>query len=330
MLMRITLMASLVGLSAQAQEPPATWDEVYELPVSSAWLSVVWARSAEVWVAGGRQILVDALDGKIRSTSLPNLGVSTVANTYRGVFAAGSHGAIWRIDAQGIHLEHQDVVGEKLKGRDRHQILQIGEAELSGRRGILALSTEAIFSERPGDWRLLASDAESNGQFANDLLFARWFARPQGCDSPTWLSFAGAHREGILTCRDRRSILLRAEKGFPLAHLPPGCGNPVQAAGGRDLAPTILCDGKIAIWTHRNGEWHALRTSFRPSGIAATERCVFAVTQRTVWRQCRPAPASSDAPKALPNSRLPTHAGTPETQGRLLDGELGSLKSSTE
>lgn len=292
MIARIVCVAALVSISARRQEPRGDWEKLYELPVGNAWLGAVWADGKDDWMAGGREVLIYNRAKRAeaaRVAPIPGLAVTAFGSTSRGVFGVGSHGAIWKITAHDVHLEHQARPTEQRRLRDPDQLLQIGDAEVAGAPGVLAVGMRAVFSARTGEWANIADKA--GAKLANELLFGQWFSRPEGCDSITWLVSPRSHREGVLVCGDRRIFEVRDHHMNPLPPLPKACREVWHAAGGARWGTTILCGGKGLVWKQAGpAAWSQVPAPVGVDNIAATESCIFAVSKRSLWRLCEAEP----------------------------------------
>lgn len=314
MIARIVCVATLLAISAAPRKPDGNWERLFELPEGQAWLETVWADGKYGWVAGGRDVIIfnrAKETDEVSVSAIPGLAVTALGATSRGVYGVGSHGAIWRIDRDRAHLEHQERPTEKRRLRDPDQLLQVGDAVVAGKAGVLAVGTRALFSSRLGEWAAVAGP--TGGQLVEDRLFGHWFSRPKGCDSITWLVSARSHREGVLVCGDRRVFGVRDQDVKPLPPLPKGCAEVWHAAGGATWGTTILCGGKGLVWKQDGpAAWSQVPAPANLDNIAATESCIFAVSRRSLWRRCEV--KVSAAPESGPESPVvqPPKLAAPE------------------
>jgi hypothetical protein len=274
------------------------WQKVYEGTAKETRFASVWAANAETWVAGGKKLLVVGKGASIHEHQLGGLIVMGIRQTPRGLFAFGSHGAIWKIQDNDVHLEYQARKTEIRKPRDPDMLFTLGEVEVDGKNGLLASGGIAVFSETPGAWQRI-TDEEKARKLTIDELYGKWFPRPANCDSPTWVPISSARRYGILVCRNRSAFLVRDTVLTALPRMPKDCRGYISGAEGGTQSTTVLCDERRSLWQLRGSSWTEIKTGFMPDGMAASDNCIFAVSQRSVWRRCTAPPTPAAKPAAI-------------------------------
>jgi len=102
----------------------------------------------------------------------------------------------------------------------------------------------------------------------------------------------------------------------PLPRMPSACGGYINGDDGGTQGLTALCDGRRSLWQLRGSVWIEIKTDFVPDGMSATSNCIFAVSNRSVWRKCVTPPTPAIKPTAIkvesPNQAVVT--STPKIQ----------------
>lgn len=309
--MKALLLSILaVQLTPSSNGPPEGWELVYQLNAPDSWLATVWANSAGAWAAGGKDILVNSSGVDVRATLIQGRGVLEISQHARGLFAVGTHGAIWRIDGRGATLEHQTRPTSERRSRDIDTFFSVVDTEEGGAPGLMVLGVNPYFSSTSGQWHPL-SPIEGARKRSQSLLYGSAIPKPLGCGPATWLAFSGQTADGVLVCGDKRAFRVIDSATSPLPKLPKSCANVGRAAVGKhDLL--IVC-GMERLFELTAGDWREITTPFKVESAAATDSCIWAASRREVWRRCKAPSKSTNANSPAPSSARPP---APADKGR--------------
>ncbi len=317
MLLRATFLAALLAAAAQAEPPKETWELLHELKSKDTWIDALWAADKDQWVAGGKDLIVDSLSGEPRTTPIPGLAMVEIAPVRKQVWAVGSHGAIWEIDADGPALVFQLRDTSIRKARDPDLLMKVGAAEIAGEDGVLALGLRSVFRGPAGEWLALPDDPKVR-KSADDLFFFAKQASPPKCQPVSWRSFPGKLREGLVVCSNKDVFVLRERNASPLPRLPKACRDLLQAVDGGAWGISLLCGDESGIWNQKGDAWQRHSVPSKVHKISATNNCLFVASMQKVWRFCEggaprpnvqkvaPLPSVEQSRPKAPPARRPT------------------------
>jgi hypothetical protein len=273
----------LTGPAAAA--PP--WQKLYRRPEKDRGMLAVWADDAG-WFAAGPGLLVTGAPDGVKTQSLGERSIVAFSGASRAeLFAVGWDELILRLDGANWVSEHIALglpKGGKGHGRNAGDLLQ-GVVTLPRKPQpvVAAVGPALLLTRHPdGFWQL---PTEPDRQAAS-LLAQKGppEAPPQGCALASW-SWVARDR-GVFTCHDGRSFVFDAGKATPAGKLPRACQQAVDRARVHGSTAYTLCADQL--WRSDGARWQQVPGPGKMRDFAITDRCLYAVTDRDVWRRCSP------------------------------------------
>jgi len=262
---------------------PSGWEKLHEQPANQRVLGAVWADEAG-WFAAGAGVLITGGAGPPQIKALaPRWIVSFSGASRSELFAVGWEELILRLEGTKWIEEHL-VTGpvQDDRRRDHHLLEQVTPLMIDVNLMPAAVGPwQALVRHPDGTWQMLPEVPRQRV-----LLLAHEGpkgVRPAGCALASW-RWVSKDR-GVLACRDRRSFLFEGGQLAPLGRLPGVCkrlDRPHQH--GSDVY--TRCGGGLWHWDGQRWQRIAIPSDLRD--YAVTERCLYVVTERAVWRRCQP------------------------------------------
>jgi hypothetical protein len=269
-----------------AVTPPApAWEELYQRPGTEKGLAAVWADEAG-WFAAGTGVMITGGAGPPQAQALGPRSIVSFSGVSRSeLFAVGREELVLKL-AGTKWIEEHLVTGPV--------------ADDHGPRGDLLEQVTPLLidvQQMPaavGPWQVLVRHPDGTWQALPEVPRQRVLrlahegpreARPAGCALNAW-SWVAKDR-GVFSCRDRRAFVFGGGKATPVGRLPRSCPHPSRArTHGSDVY--TLCGGGLWRWDRQR--WQRVTGPSELRDFAVTERCLYVVTERAVWRRCGPQP----------------------------------------
>jgi hypothetical protein len=284
----LCIAASLVAGTALACEP---WSKVFDSAQKGVHFAAIIASGDAQWTAGGLRIVAASGASKPEEQALGEVAMEAFGSGPDGTtYAVGSHGSIWRRDSGSSWvLEHQSrPPGTRGKGRDADMLVGVRTFTIGGRAVLAAWG--------PIGKPLLVRDAGGSWQEPGDPVQARDVAKlaldgpepnlPKGCLRYQWRWMPGDG--GLLMCRDRRVFAVANGAVSARGRAPSACDLMRNVTRRKDEL-FVGCGANGAVYQVVGEKWSAVAGVKGIYALAASENCVFGVTQRTVVRHCLPA-----------------------------------------
>jgi hypothetical protein len=285
---------TLILLAAQlAPTPPAQakgWEKVFDVKAPGSWLASIWAGDNGKWAAGGKNVIVDRINSDVRVTPIQGRAAMSISQNSRGLFAVGSHGAIWNITKTEVRLEHQTRPTSQRRLRDPNLFFSIVEGEDDGEQGLIALGPSPRFSPAAGKWQEFA-DSKNASKRAQSMRYASSIPRPSSCGGVTWIAFPGTYRSGVLTCDDGRAFRVTDFAPTALPNLPKKCANIARSAFA--ASRLVITCGRGVLYEADGVGWRLIPSPFEAEAIALSPNCIWAASLKAVWRKCMPTTKAS-------------------------------------
>jgi hypothetical protein len=204
------------------------------------------------------------------------------------LYAAGSHGTIWRrVEGADFKQEHQTrAPGTRGQGRDADLLAGVRTISLGPSKIVVAHSpsgNRSFVRDAKGTWAP-PSDAETSQRLMTLALQGPEMELPKDCAREQWRWMG--ETEGLTICRDRRAFALYAGSVVPLGKAPKLCDVLFQAAHRGDETFVSCGTGGALYRISKDQKWNAVAGLKNVHALAANERCVVAATERAVFQQC--------------------------------------------
>jgi len=282
-----TLTILALFLAAPAASTPG-WEKLYERPEKDRGLEGVWADESG-WFASGPGLLVTADPKGVRTRDLGGRSIVAFSGASRApLFAVGWDELVLRLEGDKWVEEHIALGlpqgGKGKRARDADDLLQ-SVATLPGKPQplVAAVGPRLLLTRHPdGFWQ---RPDEPERQAASRLAHeGPPEARPGGCALASW-SWVARDR-AMFSCHDGRAFVFDAGKATPAGKLPRVCQQAVDHARLRGAQAYTLCAGQL--WQSEGARWRPVPGPGKLRDYAVTDRCIYGVTERAVWRRCSP------------------------------------------
>jgi hypothetical protein len=270
-----------IVLLATAAAPGPDWEKLYERPAKEQPLLAVWA-DAEGWFAAGPGALVTGDKAGVQSQPQGQRTIVGFSGATRAeLFAVGKNELVLKLEGTKWIEEHF-VSGPVRSGPKSDDLIERVDTLMVDVKPMPAATgpSQVLVRHPDGTWQALP-------EVPKQKVLALAHQGPQegspaGCTRATW-SWVGKD-QGIFSCRDGRTFRFDAGKVTPLGKLGRGCKQGLDHARVRGPVAYTLCQGEL----HRSdGEgWLRLHVPAKLRDIAVTDRCLYAVSDRAVWRRC--------------------------------------------
>jgi hypothetical protein len=273
----------LLAGAAPADGAPA-WEKVYERPEKDGSLEALWADEAG-WFAAGPGLLVAGGAGGVQPLPQGERTIVGFSGASRAeLFAVGWNELVLKLDGSKWIEEHF-VAGPPPRKRGRKVddlLLRVDTLPVDGKPMPAAVGVWQVLVRHPdGTWQALPEAARREV-----LMLAHQgpkSVRPERCTLAAW-QWVGKDR-ALFSCHDDRTFLFEAGKATPAGRLPRACKQGLDRPRVRGADRYTLCHGDL--WRSDGTAWKRIPTPAKLRDIALTDRCLYAATQREVWRRCQ-------------------------------------------
>jgi hypothetical protein len=282
---RFALAAALLAGgpgAARAEEPG--WEKLFDVG-RGAWLAAVYAEGDQ-WFAGGKEVLVKG--GPVGATAEPRPGKTILGlkGGPAGLLALGADQLILRFDGKTWVQEHFTAPPARPTPRTSYASVLHSSNTLGASGPLVAYGPRAVLVRQPdGRW---TAPAEPERERLSRL--AQQGPRghvPPRCAPYGWFWLPGDR--GLLTCHGGRTFVIEKDRDQAAGTLPRSCADSGEALAERARALYMLCAGHL--WRSGEGRWTAVAAPSDLRAVAATPRCLFVASDRSVWKSCAPAPS---------------------------------------
>jgi hypothetical protein len=283
----VTALAILALFLAAPSAAAPGWEKLYERPEKAPPMLAVWADESG-WFASGPGLMVTGTAGGVKTQPMGELSVvGFTGESRKELFALGWDELILRLQGDQWVEEHRAIGlprGGKGHGRNADDLLQV-VVTLPGKPQprVVAVGPWLVLVRHPdGIWQRLSEPERHATLMLAHLGLAE--AAPKGCALAAW-TWVGKDR-AIFTCHDDRSFVLDAGKSTPMGKLPRACKQGLDRARRRNAEVSTLCYGQL--WQSEGTRWRQIPGPAKMRDYAITDRCVYAVSDRAVFRRCSP------------------------------------------
>lgn len=282
----LLLILDQVVLEHVAAEP--AFEKMFESSSPKQWFASVLAGAGAEWTAAGRELLVVGDGAHYTQVSLAGTMIAAFGTGADGTaYAVGANGSIWRrVSSQDWRLEHRvGQVAGRHKGLDNALLVGVGVFSAPSGPVAVAYGPGRLVFVRDGQgaWAPPVDQAEAERLYWRAQTGPP-IALPPLCDRAGWTPLDS--ESGLVTCHDRRALVVWHEATTTVARLPAACSVPGSVARrGSELFIECGDQGRVFQLQH-DMSWHMLPTPKGVRALSANDRCLFAVTERAVWRTC--------------------------------------------
>jgi hypothetical protein len=274
-------------LASPSNSAPPSWEKVYEHPDKKQKLVAVWADDRG-WFAAGPRLLLSGDASGVHPQPVGERAVVAFSGATRAeLFAVGWDEVIFKLEGDKWLEEHRalgEPKGSSQKGTSGADLFET-VASLPGKPKpvLAAIGPSLVLLRNPDAFWQAVPDVERPALMSLAHQGPRG-ALPADCTLAIW-RWVGQER-AVFSCRDGRSFVFDAGKVAPAGKLPRACDK-LEHARLRGTEAFALCSGQL--WRSDGKRWQ--RDVVGPAKLrdyAFTDRCLYAVTDRAVWRRCSP------------------------------------------
>jgi len=275
----VSVCALMCASPGEAASP--TWERAYDLPRSGSWISSL-AAEGDVWIAGGKEILVRG-GTTISTAPVPGKTVLGLSKTSQGFLALGADQLIMRLEGKDWVQEHFAPAPAKSPTRTKYTLVLYSARNLASgpTAPLVAYGPRSVLVRRAdGTW--VSPPENERDRLSRLAQLGPEGEAPVHCAPDAWRWLSGAR--GLLTCHDGRSFLREGSATKPAGSLPKPCRTSVDALDERDREIYLVCGGQL--WRSSDERWTRVSAPKGLRAFAASDRCLFAADDKSVWRSC--------------------------------------------